>query len=118
MPRFLHFACSLLLVAMVAAVPALAADATGTISGSVTDPTGGAISGAKVTATSLTTNLTRSAVTAPDGGSVFPLMPVGPVAVSVEAPGFRRFEQRGVDAVRTRPRRCPSSCKSARYRTP
>src|SRR5262245_39894864 len=74
-----------------------AADPTGTVAGSVTDPSGGTIVGAKVTATSLTTNLARSTVTASDGGFVFPLMPVGTYSVSVEAPGFRRFEQRGVD---------------------
>ena len=75
----------------------VAADPTGTITGTVTDPSGGSVAGAKVTAKSLNTGLSRSGTTAADGGFLFPLMKVGPYVVSVEVAGFRRFEQRPVD---------------------
>jgi hypothetical protein len=86
-----------LLLFIAGAVLALAADPTGTITGIVTDPTGGAVAGAKVTVTALNTGLSRTATTANDGGFVFPLMPVGAYSVTVEVSGFRRFEQRGVE---------------------
>lgn len=73
-----------------------AADPTGTIAGTVADQSGAAVVGAKVTVTATATGLSRSAVSAVDGGYVFPLLPGGTYNVSVEGAGFRRFEQRGV----------------------
>src|SRR5438270_7534249 len=72
------------------------ADPTGTIAGTVLDPSGAAVVGAKVTATALATSLTRRTVSGADGGYVFPLLPVGLYVLSIDASGFRRFEQRGV----------------------
>lgn len=77
-----------------------AADPTGTIAGSVLDPSGAAVAGAKVTATNPNTGFTRNGVTTTSGDFVFPLLPVGTYTVSIEAQGFRRLEQKGVD-VRT-----------------
>src|SRR5580704_4040832 len=76
--------------------PLRAADPAGTISGSVLDSSSAPVPKARVTVTNTGTGLTRETLTASDGGFVFPLVPVGPYTVSVEAPGFRRFEQRGV----------------------
>jgi len=73
------------------------ADPTGTIAGNVSDPSGAAIAGAKVTVTNINTGFTRDTTTASDGGYVFPLLPVGFYSVAVEAQGFRHFEQRGVE---------------------
>jgi Carboxypeptidase regulatory-like domain/TonB dependent receptor len=73
------------------------ADPTGTIAGSVSDPTGAAIVGAKIAVINSGTGLKREATTAADGGYVFPLLPVGVYTVTVEANGFRRTEQRGVE---------------------
>jgi hypothetical protein len=73
-----------------------AADPTGTIAGTVVDPSQAAVPGAKITVTALATGLTRNTNSAPDGGYVFPLLPVGLYSVAVEAQGFRRFEQKGV----------------------
>ena len=72
------------------------ADPTGTIAGTVLDPSGAAVVGAKVTATAQATGLTRQTVSAVDGGYVFPLLPVGIYTVSTEATGFRRSEQKGI----------------------
>src|SRR5438045_2792863 len=77
-------------------VPLRAADPTGTISGSVLDSSSAPVPKARVTVTNIATGLNRETLTASDGGFVFPLVPVGPYTISVEAPGFRRFEQRGV----------------------
>lgn len=74
-----------------------AADPTGTIAGNVSDPSGAAVTGAKVTATNINTGFTRDTTTSTDGGYVFPLLPVGFYSVTVEAQGFRRFEQRGIE---------------------
>lgn len=77
-----------------------AADPTGTIAGTVSDPSGAAVTDAKVIATNLQTSLARNTTTGTDGGYVFPLLPAGSYAVFVEAPGFERYEQRGIE-VRT-----------------
>ena len=82
---------------MLLCAPLWAADPTGTIAGTVLDPSGAAIVGAKVTATNINTGLKREATTATDGGYVFPLVPVGVYNVTVEAGGFRRLEQRGIE---------------------
>jgi hypothetical protein len=85
-----------LLCALWLTAPIFPADPTGTIAGTVLDPSGAAVVGANVTATALATALTRKTVSAADGGYVFPLLPVGLYALTIEAPGFRRFEQRGI----------------------
>src|SRR5260370_23318983 len=76
--------------------PLRAADPAGTISGSFFDSSSAPVPRARVTVTNTATGLNRETSTASDGGFVFPLVPVGPYTVSAEAPGFRRFEQRGV----------------------
>jgi hypothetical protein len=73
-----------------------AAEPTGTIAGTVTDPSAAAVAGAKITVTNSATGLTRQASSSTDGGYVFPLLPVGTYNISVENAGFRRFEQVGV----------------------
>ncbi len=74
-----------------------AADPTGTIAGNVSDPTGAAMVGARVVAVNINTGLTRDTTTANDGGYLFPLLPVGFYSVQVQAPGFERYEQRGIE---------------------
>ena len=88
-----RFSCIFIAVSMLA----VAADPTGTITGTVTDPSGSAVPNAKLAVTSLTTGFSRNSITAADGGFVFPLMPVGRYSLTVEVSGFRRFEQRPVE---------------------
>jgi hypothetical protein len=73
-----------------------AAEPSGSISGSVLDPSGAPVPKTRVTVTNTATGLNRETTTASDGGFVFPLIAVGPYTVTAEAAGFRRFEQRGV----------------------
>ena len=74
----------------------IGADPAGTISGRVLDASSAAVPTARVVAVNTTTGLKRETTTASDGGFVFPLVPVGPYRISVQAPGFRGFEQRGI----------------------
>src|SRR5579862_3773937 len=73
-------------------LPAIAqAQTTGTIRGSVKDPSGAVIPGAPVTATTIGTDTTRSATTDADGTFEFVEMPVAHYTISIEAPGFKKF---------------------------
>lgn len=62
----------------------------GSIVGSVTDPTGAAVVGAKVTAVETKTNDRRETVTNNDGYFEFPLLPAGDYRLEAEKGGFRR----------------------------
>src|SRR5437879_10792205 len=73
-----------------------AAEPTGTIAGSVTDPTGATVARARVVITNAATGLTRETSSGPDGTYVFPLLPVGTYTLATEASGFRRFEHTGI----------------------
>jgi hypothetical protein len=66
--------------------------ATGAISGTVTDPQGRAVPNATVTATSLDTNQTRTAVTGASGDYKFSLLPEGNYSLKFSAAGFKTSE--------------------------
>jgi hypothetical protein len=85
--RFLPFA------ALVVTFPLSAQ--TGSIAGTVRDPTGGVIPAAQVTAVESGTGLTRQVTTDLAGYYHFPLLPVGTYTVTAAAPGFRRFSRSG-----------------------
>lgn len=69
---------------------------TGTISGSVTDPSGAAIPGAKVTAKNMDTGIGRDTVTGPRGRYEFPNLPSGNYEVSATSPGFQTSIRSGI----------------------
>src|SRR5437667_11295080 len=71
------------------------ADPTRAISGTVLDLSGAAVTKVRITATNTGASLNRETLSAVEGGFIFPLPPVGPYALAMEAPGFRSFEQRG-----------------------
>jgi Carboxypeptidase regulatory-like domain len=83
--------------ALIACLDLSAAAPTGTIVGTVTDQSGAAIPNAQITVTSQETGFSRKGSSATDGGFLFPLLPVGIYNVSIETPGFQRFEQQGVE---------------------
>jgi len=64
----------------------------GAIAGTVTDPSGGAIAGATVTATSHDTNQVRTATTGSAGEYKFSLLPPGNYSLKFGAPGFKTSE--------------------------
>src|SRR5438067_13400897 len=61
----------------------------GEITGQVTDSTGGAVPGARITAINLGTNATRDAVSNDAGVYSFPALQPGIYTVKVEKPGFK-----------------------------
>ncbi|HJQ27545.1 MAG TPA: TonB-dependent receptor [Blastocatellia bacterium] len=61
----------------------------GNITGTVTDPSGAVVSGAKVTATNLETNEVRETNTTDEGNFTLTELKAGPWKVNVEAQGFK-----------------------------
>ncbi|MBZ5726490.1 MAG: carboxypeptidase regulatory-like domain-containing protein [Acidobacteriia bacterium] len=75
----------------------MAQEITGSIVGTVQDPTGAAVPGAKVTVTNTDRNaVIRTATTDTDGNYSAPLLPVGHYSVAVEARGFKKSVQRDI----------------------
>jgi carboxypeptidase family protein len=72
------------------------AEPTGSISGTVVDPSGAAVPGAKITATNIDTGATRQTTTSADGSYAFLGLRVGSYSLSVEASGFQRTVQTGI----------------------
>ncbi len=89
-----HHAFSLLLLCGVALMltPAMHAQATGSVSGNVTDRSGSAIPSATVIATAEATGQTRDTKADSSGHYLLPLLPVGTYTVHVDASGFQSAE--------------------------
>jgi hypothetical protein len=83
------FSLALACLLTLAAGQLLFGQATGSISGTVTDATGSAVPGAKVTVTAPATGLTRSSTTNEAGAYVIPLLGVAIYSVQVEQNGFQ-----------------------------
>ena len=66
------------------------------LNGTVTDPSGQAISGAKLTLTNADRGFTRSYATDETGLYSFTLLPPGTYKLVVEAPSFKRYAQDGI----------------------
>ncbi len=73
--------------------PAQSASSSGTIRGSVADPTGAAIVGAAVTIKNPVSGLTQTSTTASDGTFGFANLPFSHYHLSVAAPGFQSIDQ-------------------------
>jgi hypothetical protein len=77
--------------------PSLAAQfTTASLGGTVTDPSGGAVPAAKVSARNKDTALARSVESASDGGFLFSSLPVGTYSLTVEKAGFSTYVQDGI----------------------
>ena len=72
------------------AAGARAQDAVGRIVGNVTDPSGAAVAGAKVTVTNPTTAVSQTTTTDKDGFYQVLSLPIGAYQVTIEARGFRK----------------------------
>ena len=94
--------CSVLLtvffgVVFLFAVPIANAQSTGgRIRGTVTDPSGGAVSGAKVTLINEGTNTARETATSATGEYLFLEVPVGSYEIDVTQTGFKKAERKGI----------------------
>jgi Carboxypeptidase regulatory-like domain len=76
-----------------------AQEVTGSITGSVTDPTGGAVVKASVTLTSEATSAVRTVFTDAEGNFIFTAVNPGIYTVLAEQAGFRKLEQKGIELV-------------------
>src|SRR5260370_1460366 len=82
------------------ASPALVAQTSfGRISGSVTDPSGAAIPGAKVTFTNTETQNVRSVETDTNGQYTVTNLAIGPYTAQADQKGFQRQQQTGINMV-------------------
>jgi len=84
----IRLAALLLLVAI--AIPLEAQYTVGRLEGTILDPTGAVVSGAKVTLQSHGTGATRTYVTGADGRYVFFALPAGDYELGAEAPHFAK----------------------------
>jgi hypothetical protein len=84
----------------------------GTILGTVTDPSGAVISGAKVTVRNTGTGLQRTTQTTSDGTYNVPELPIGTYAVTISQSGFQTFLANGVSVTIAAEKRVDASLKT------
>ena len=72
---------------------------TATISGTVLDPTGQTVSGAKITLVSPERGISRTYVTSDNGLYSFTLLPPATYRLQVEASGFKHYRQDGIELI-------------------
>lgn len=72
------------------------AQSTGSIRGTVTDPSGAAIPNASVTALNTATDISRAVTTNDSGIFVFPNLPIGSYTVKISAAGFKTENRTGL----------------------
>jgi hypothetical protein len=87
--------CTLALL-LVLGISVANAAITGSISGTVTDPTGSVVPGASVTAHNTETGIDTATQTNAQGFYSFPALPIGKYEVSIKATGFKDYRQTGL----------------------
>lgn len=102
----------ILVFVLLAAVSLSAQTFRGTILGTVTDPSGAVVSGAKVTVKNTGTGLERSTTTSGDGSYSLPELPIGTYNVTVTQSGFQTFVATGVTVDVATERRVDAALKT------
>ncbi len=87
----------LILLTLVCACFLPAQEFRSTLSGRITDPSGDVIPAAKVTVLETETSTRYNTVSNSDGLYTFPLLLPGKYELTVEAPGFKKFSQIGIE---------------------
>ena len=106
------------LVFVLLAVAGLSAQTfRGTILGTITDPSGAVVAGAKVTAKNTGTGLERSTETSGDGSYSIPELPIGTYNVTVSQQGFQTFVTTGVTVDVATERRVDAALKTGQIST-
>ena len=85
----------LLAVSLILSTPLFAQQGRGTISGTVTDPSGAAVPGASITITSVGTNAVFSTQSNEEGFFTAPGLAVGEYVVNAERQGFKKAVRKG-----------------------
>jgi len=93
--RFRHF--HMLIIVMVLLASTAWGQSSGSISGTVKDSTGAAITGASVTVVNPAKSITQTASTNAEGDFVFPQLPPGTYIIRVEKAGFKKVEKSNVN---------------------
>ena len=88
---------SLPLLFAVASAVLLAQDPRGTITGTVTDPSGAPVAGARITAIHTLTNVAFQGITTAEGGYSIPLLPPGIYTLTAELQGFKKTVRQGIE---------------------
>jgi hypothetical protein len=89
-------ALRLLLLAFAFTPAVLLAQDTAQITGTVTDPSGAAVSGAQVTLRSVGQGTTHTATANSSGDYLFSALPVGAYDMTVSAQGFKKYQASGI----------------------
>jgi outer membrane receptor protein involved in Fe transport len=108
---------SILVFSLLAAATLSAQTFRGTILGTVTDPSGAVVAGAKVTAKNTGTGLERSTQTSGDGSYSLPELPIGTYTVTITQSGFQTFVATGVTVDVAAERRVDAAMKTGEVST-
>src|SRR5215472_7377596 len=92
----MNFSRTLLIVFLLSAISASAQEITGSIRGTVIDPTGAVVQSATVTARQTETGLTHSTTTDRGGNYVLLQLPVGHYRLEIAAKNFQKYVQDGI----------------------
>ncbi len=92
--RGLTAICFLFAILVLLVASTVAQTGLGTVTGTARDATNAVIRNATVTLTSTATNITRKAVTNEEGGYSFGSIPLGAYTLTIEAPGFKKWESK------------------------
>ncbi len=102
---------------LLAAISLSAQTFRGTILGTVTDPSGAVIAGAKVTVKNTGTGLERTTETSADGSYALPELPIGTYTVTVTLSGFETFVANGIAVDVATQRRVDAALKTGAVST-
>jgi outer membrane receptor protein involved in Fe transport len=94
MSRLAAMACMLLIIS--ASLNVAAQQITGSIRGTVSDPSGAIVQAARITAKQVETGLTRVVVTDHQGEYLLVELPIGHYQLEVQAQGFQTYLQEGI----------------------
>ncbi|MGA7907517.1 MAG: carboxypeptidase-like regulatory domain-containing protein, partial [Candidatus Sulfotelmatobacter sp.] len=89
----------------------------GTILGSVTDPSGAVVAGAKVIVKNVGTGLERTTETSADGSYSLPELPIGTYTVTITQTGFQTFVAKNVTVDVATERRVDAALKAGEVST-
>ena len=94
--RICAYLCFVFLVVLFCAAHAQGQAETATINGTITDPSGGAVAGAKVEATHVGTRVVSSTLSDSAGRYTIPALPVGTYDVQASSAGFKVVVRSGI----------------------
>jgi hypothetical protein len=107
----------ILVFVLLAAISLSAQTFRGTILGTVTDPSGAVVAGAKVTVKNVGTGLERTTDTSADGSYALPELPIGTYTVTITLTGFQTAVTTGVTVDVAGERRVDAALKAGQVST-